>query len=98
MHAMLNCADTASIRPSALPSLTGRMLDYNGVALLLTLCVRKVKQMNAAGEMPSPTRFGRAVRWDVLELNDWLSRRKPDGNLPSRKEWSVIRATRTRGR
>lgn len=96
MNAMLSCPEPSAIPPSALPSMSARMLDYGAVALLLTLSVRKVKQMNAAGEMPSPTRFGRAVRWDALELNEWLSRRKPDGNLPSRKEWAVIRTSRGR--
>jgi predicted DNA-binding transcriptional regulator AlpA len=62
-------------------------VDFEGLALLLSLSRRKCEQMNVSGALgPKPVRFGRAVRFNVQEISDWL-----DAGAPSREKWSAIR-------
>ncbi len=53
-------------------------VDAARLAELLGLCVRTVRQMDAAGKLPRPVRFGHAVRWSVREIEGWLAAGAPD--------------------
>lgn len=52
-------------------------VDAARLAELLGLCVRTVRQMDAAGKLPRPVRFGHAVRWSVREIEGWLAAGRP---------------------
>jgi predicted DNA-binding transcriptional regulator AlpA len=40
------------------------------------------EQMHAAGQVPAPLRFGRAVRWRIRELRAWI-----EAGAPTRARW-----------
>lgn len=48
------------------------------VAKLLGVSVRHVWALLADGRLPRPVRLGRAVRWNVDELRDWLAAGAPE--------------------
>jgi excisionase family DNA binding protein len=52
----------------------------------LGVSLRKIRRMDKAGELPTPVRFGRSVRWPVAEVEHWLAAGAPD-----RKTWSVVK-------
>lgn len=56
-------------------------------AKLLDISERHLWAQHAAGKIPRPLRFGRAVRWNRAELQAWL-----DAGAPARDQWEARRA------
>jgi excisionase family DNA binding protein len=91
---MTNCepkpVPPAEAGPS--PEAGKRLLTIPEVARLLGISKPTVERLHAGGKLPAPIRLGRKlVRWDLAELNDWLTRRKRSGDLYDRAEWSAVR-------
>lgn len=49
----------------------------------LSVSVRHIRRMDSSGELPSPIRIGRCVRWSVAEIEAWLAASEKD-----RKTWN----------
>jgi excisionase family DNA binding protein len=81
---------SAAIGPDQRAGTVRRLIGIADVALLLGMSVPTIERMDASGRIPAPRRIGRANRWDSRELNEWLSRPKPDGQLLGRKEWGAV--------
>ena len=60
------------------------------VAKILGISVRHVWALLADGRLPKPVRLGRAVRWNVDELRDWLSAGAPDTQTWDEQWKSII--------
>jgi len=58
------------------------LLDVRAVARLLSVSVRTIHRLNAAGELPAPIRLGGRVLWRHAELVAWL-----EAGCPSRQTW-----------
>lgn len=56
------------------------------LAAALGVSIRLIQRMNASGRLPRPMRFGRAVRWSVEELRDWIA-----VGSPGRDRWERIK-------
>ena len=56
------------------------------VAERLGISERHLWALNSSGRLPRPVRFGRAVRWPVEELRDWLA-----AGAPERSRWEAMR-------
>jgi len=56
------------------------------VAKLLNVSERHLWSLNSSGRLPRPLRLGRAVRWPVEELRDWLA-----AGAPERSRWEAMR-------
>jgi len=56
------------------------------VAKLLGVSERHVWALHSSGRLPRPIRLGRAVRWNVAELQAWL-----DAGAPERFRWETLR-------
>jgi len=62
-------------------------VDAVGLAEMLSLGLRTIRSMDAAGKLPSPLRIGGRVLWRTAEIRAWLAAGAPD-----RDEWAAIRA------
>lgn len=86
-------ADLLPLRPALaeLPAnLSGPLLvDARRLAVLLSLSVRTVRTLDAAGKLPKPLRLGGRVLWKLEEIRSWL-----DAGNPPRNEWMARRAVR----
>ncbi len=71
----------------ALPVSDRLLVDSHGVADLLSISERHVRQRDAAGNLPKPVRLGGSVRWSVPELRAWVA-----AGCPNRETWDVIRS------
>lgn len=69
--------------PKAPPRLT---LTAEQVAETLGISRATVWRMHAAGKLPAPVRFGRAVRWERYTIEEWLA-----VGAPCRAEWEASR-------
>lgn len=58
------------------------VLDAREAARLLGISRSTFLKLHAAGKVPMPVRFGRAVRWRREEMNEWLA-----AGAPSRARW-----------
>ncbi|MHC4402232.1 MAG: helix-turn-helix transcriptional regulator [Planctomycetota bacterium] len=56
------------------------------VAKLLGISQRHLWALNSTGRLPRPIRLGRAVRWDLQALKDWLA-----AGAPERSHWEAMR-------
>jgi len=66
-------------------------LSVEAVAQLLDISPRHVWALHSSGRLgPLPVRFGRAVRWNRRELEEWL-----DAGAPTRDRWLAMRRERT---
>ncbi len=63
-----------------------QLLTVKGVAALLALSERSIWKLTAAGRMPAPIRLGRAVRWRLGDLHQWIA-----AGCPARERWQEIR-------
>ncbi|MCH8044939.1 MAG: helix-turn-helix domain-containing protein [Planctomycetes bacterium] len=54
------------------------------VAKMLGISERHLWALNSSGRLPLPLRFGRAVRWNLAELQNWL-----DAGGPARDQWEA---------
>ena len=50
-----------------------RLLDVQAVAQFLSCSTRHVYRLADSGRMPRPRKLGVLVRWDRLELENWLA-------------------------
>jgi predicted DNA-binding transcriptional regulator AlpA len=76
-------------QPSARPEPQAReqrLGDRRLVAKVLGLSVSMVAKLDVSGRLPAPLHFGRAVRWDLTELDDWIR-----AGAPNRDRWNTIR-------
>jgi excisionase family DNA binding protein len=60
------------------------MANYLGVS------ESSATRLVAAGKIPAPVRLGSCRAWDRVELDRWLDRRTPGGDLPTAAEWRTI--------
>ena len=67
------------------PEDMGLLVDTRQVAKMLGVSPRKLWQMYNSGEMPSPTRIGRAVRWNYEELRAWVN-----AGCPPKGKWKWL--------
>ena len=65
---------------------TTLLLTASDLADALSVSERHVWALNSSGRLPRPIRFGRSVRWNVSELQDWL-----DAGAPERSKWEAMR-------
>lgn len=77
---------------------SARLIGVDEVAALLGISRTTVERQHAAGKLPAPRRLCRRLVWDLAELNEWISRPKPDGSLLDRSQWSPVWASLVRTR
>lgn len=65
------------------------LVDANDAAAMLGVSRAHFYRMRAAGQVPLPVRLGKAVRWRVEELQEWV-----DAGCPGRSKWEAIKAER----
>lgn len=53
-------------------------VDAVQLARLLAVSIRHVRRLDASGQLPRGVRLGRAKRWLVEEIREWLSAGSPD--------------------
>jgi len=61
-------------------------IGADDVARLLNISTRHVWALHSSGRLPRPVALGRARRWNVADLRDWLA-----AGCPSRSEWERMR-------
>lgn len=72
---------------AAAPTAQPLALSVEAVAQLLDISPRHVWALHSSGRLgPLPVRFGRAVRWNRRELEEWL-----DAGAPPRDRWLAMR-------
>lgn len=64
------------------PDEMGLLIDTRQASKLLGVSSRKLYTMYSSGEMPAPTRIGRAVRWGYEELRAWVN-----AGCPPASDW-----------
>lgn len=62
-------------------------IGATATAKLLGVSVRHLWAMNSSGRLPRPVRFGRAVRWNLRELQEWM-----DMGSPPRDRWEKMKS------
>ncbi|MCZ6653208.1 MAG: helix-turn-helix domain-containing protein [Planctomycetota bacterium] len=62
------------------------LLTANGLARALKVSVRQVWKMLSRGDLPSPIKLGRSVRWRSAEIARWL-----DAGAPTRELWEQLK-------
>ena len=62
------------------------LLDIQQVADLLDLSDRTIWGHAKSGRMLKPLRFGRAVRWNAIELRKWI-----EADCPTHDQWQKIK-------
>lgn len=74
------------------PTIQASLLVANAreVGRMLGLSIRTIRAMDSAGKLPRPIRFGRAVRWRVSEIQDWV-----DEGSPDRERWEMLKDIRS---
>lgn len=73
----------------AAEAVTAEGLDPASAAALLGVSVRKLHEMNSAGQIPAPVELGdRCPRWLKSELVLWLRH-----GAPNRAKWVLMRDT-----
>ena len=64
-------------------------ISASELAKRLEISERHVWALHSSGRLPRPIRFGRAVRWSVRELEEWLA-----AGAPTRSRWEEMRGDR----
>jgi len=77
------------MNPTHSDSVTCLALPAAAVAEMLQVSERHLWSLHSSGRLPQPVRFGRAVRWSVDELRDWLA-----AGAPSRDVWEQLKETK----
>lgn len=54
-----------------------KLIDVKAVAEMCGVSQETIRRLNDRGAMPKPIRLGRAVRWNVLEIQNWISQGCP---------------------
>jgi prophage regulatory protein len=60
----------------------GKLLKTTEAAEFLGVSQRHLWRLHSGGEMPAPVRIGRAVRWVVADLENWIA-----AGCPGRESW-----------
>ena len=68
-----------------------RLVNAKEFGQQLRLSKRQVFRLNVSGKLPKPLKIGRAVRWDVRIIEDWISLGCPD-----RKTFEAIKSHKIR--
>lgn len=55
----------------------------------LSVGLRTLRSMDAAGKLPKPLRLGGKVLWNVAEIEAWI-----EAGCPDRETWEARRASR----
>lgn len=79
------------IQPSATTPSRRRTatLTAEQLAEFLGISRATVWRLHAAGRVPAPIRFGRAVRWDQWTVEEWLA-----AGAPTREKWEQLNQPR----
>ncbi len=56
-------------------------ISANQLAELLGISKRHLWSLNAQGKLPRPVRLGRAVRWPLGEIREWIASGAPDRDV-----------------
>jgi excisionase family DNA binding protein len=80
-QARLRASQNAIFGGEELPTDQGLLIDSRQAAKLLNVSPRTLWRMQNDGEMPQPIRIGRAVRWSLEALKQWIA----DGCPPDGK-------------
>jgi len=56
-------------------------ISANQLAELLGISKRHLWSLNAQGKLPRPVRLGRAVRWPLREIREWIASGAPDRDV-----------------
>ena len=52
---------------------SNRLGDVNAVASMCDCSSRHVYRLSDAGRMPRPVKLGALVRWNLVEIEDWIA-------------------------
>ena len=66
------------------------LITTRELAVRLGVSVRHVQRLDSSGQLPAPVRIGRAKRWRLEEISDWI-----EAGAPSRREWRARKGVRT---
>ena len=66
------------------PEVVPLLVDASVLAALLNVSQRHVHRMDALGQVPSPIRLGRSVRWSAEEIKAWVA-----AGAPPRSRWNL---------
>ncbi len=64
----------------------GLCVSVRDLAGMLSMSVRHIQRMDAAGKLPRSVRLGRSKRWVRSEIESWLR-----AGMPNRKAWESMR-------
>lgn len=77
-------ADSAEVlAPAAIAPLC---TDADGVARMLNISPRTVRRLDDGGKLPAALPLGRAKRWSIAEIEDWIA-----AGSPPRRQWTAMR-------
>jgi excisionase family DNA binding protein len=71
-YACLQASQNAIFGGEQPPNDQGLLIDSREASKLLKVSQRTLWRMHTTGEMPSPIRIGRAVRWSLEVLKKWV--------------------------
>jgi predicted DNA-binding transcriptional regulator AlpA len=66
-------------------------VDAKRLSKRLSVGVRTIRSLDAAGKLPAAVRLGSRKVWVLDEIRAWL-----DAGAPDRKTWAAIRGARAR--
>ena len=49
-------------------------IDAKTLASSLRISLRHLRRLQASGQLPAPIRLGRAVRWRLSSIEEWLAK------------------------
>ena len=81
-------ADSLPLRPSADLAARKRrralplLVDARRLAKLLSMGLRTIRTLDAAGKLPRPCKISGRVLWSVAEIKAWIHE-----NCPDREAW-----------
>jgi predicted DNA-binding transcriptional regulator AlpA len=55
-----------------------RLLHIDEVVGIVGLGTTRIRELTMARQFPQPIRFGRAIRYSALEVQDWIRQRKAE--------------------
>lgn len=67
-------------------AITPLCTDAEGIAQMLDISPRTVRRLDDAGKLPAALPLGRAKRWSIAELTDWVA-----AGSPPRRQWIAMR-------
>jgi excisionase family DNA binding protein len=78
----LEVPQKAMVAGRAPPADDGLLIDTREASRLLKVSSRTIWGMSHSGRMPSPIKIGKAVRWNRVELQDWVH-----AGCPPQEKW-----------